>query len=47
MSEMPEWNEDDELDTRKPVGLRVVAAIVIVGLVVYFTNLFFELVVGS
>ena len=44
---MPEWNEDDELDTRKPVGLRVVAAIVIVGLVVYFTNLFFELVVGS
>ena len=43
---MPEWNEDDELDTRKPVMLRVVAAIVIVGLVVYFTNLFFELVIG-
>ncbi len=41
---MPEWNEDDELDTRKPLLLRVVAAIVVVGLVIFIADLFFSLV---
>ena len=45
MSEMPEWNDDDELDTRKPLILRVVAVVVIVGLVVYIADLFFALLV--
>ena len=45
VSDMPEWNEDDELDTRKPLILRVVAAVVIVGLLVYIADLFFALVV--
>ena len=47
VSEMPEWDEDDELDTRKPVGLRIVAAIVVVGLVVYIADLFFSLLVNG
>ena len=47
MNEMPEWDEDDELDTTKPLLLRIVAAVVIVGLVVYFTNLFFSLLVDA
>lgn len=47
VSEMPEWDEDDELDTRKPIFLRVVAAIVVVGLVVYIANLFFSLLVDG
>jgi preprotein translocase subunit SecE len=42
---MPEWNDDDELDTRKPLILRVVAVVVIVGLVVYIADLFFRLLV--
>ena len=44
---MPEWNEDDELDTRKPLFLRVVAAVVIIGLVVYIADLFFRLLVNG
>jgi hypothetical protein len=40
---MPDWNEDDELDTRKPLILRITAAVVIVGLVVYIADLFFSL----
>lgn len=47
MSEMPEWNEDDELDTRKPLLLRVIAAVVIVGLLVYIADLFFSLLVSQ
>lgn len=43
MSEMPDWNEDDELDTRKPLFLRIVAVIVVVGLVIYIADLFFSL----
>jgi len=43
MSDMPDWDEDDELDTRKPLILRITAAIVIVGLVVYIADLFFSL----
>lgn len=42
---MPEWDDDDELDTRKPLILRVVAVVVIVGLVVYIADLFFSLLV--
>ncbi len=41
---MPEWSEDDELDTRKPLLLRVVAVIVVVGLVIFIADLFFSLV---
>lgn len=43
MNEMPDWNDDDELDTRKPLILRVVAVVVVVGLVVYIADLFFSL----
>lgn len=44
---MPEWDEDDELDTRKPLILRVTAAIVIVGLVIYIADLFFSLLLNQ
>lgn len=44
---MPEWDDDDELDTRKPLILRVTAAIVIVGMVVYIADLFFRLLVDQ
>jgi hypothetical protein len=47
MSEMPEWNEDDELDTRKPLLLKIVAVVVVVGLVVYIADLFFSLVLDN
>lgn len=43
MSEMPDWNDDDELDTRKPLFVRIVAVVVVVGLVIYITDLFFSL----
>ncbi len=45
MSGQPDWHEDDELDTRKPLFLRVVAGIVIVGLVLFIADLFFTFVV--
>lgn len=41
---MPEWDEDDELDTRKPLLLRVTAIIVVIGLVLLIANLFFDLI---
>ena len=44
---MPEWNEDDELDTRKPLLLKIVAVVVVVGLVVYIADLFFSLVLDN
>ena len=44
---MPEWDEDDELDTRKPLILRVTAAILIVGLVIYIADLFFSLLLNQ
>ena len=47
MNEMPEWNEDDELDTKKPLLLRITAAVVIVGLVVYIADLFFSLILDG
>ena len=35
--------DEDELDTRKSPLLRIVAFVVVIGLVLYFANLFFEL----
>ncbi len=43
---MPEWDEDDELDTRKPLILRITAIIVVIGLVVFIADLFFDLILG-
>lgn len=43
---MPEWDEDDELDTRKPLILRITAVIVVIGLVVFIADLFFDLILG-
>lgn len=45
MNDPPDWNQDDEIDTRKPLLLRVIAALVIVGLVVYIADLFFRLLI--
>ncbi|MDP9066916.1 MAG: hypothetical protein M3N53_01030 [Actinomycetota bacterium] len=42
--EPTEWSDEDELDTRKPLFLRLVAAVVIVGLVIFIADLFFSLV---
>lgn len=46
MNEMPEWDEDDELDTRKPLILRITAVVVVIGLVVFIADLFFDLILG-
>ena len=43
---MPEWDEDDELDTKKPLILRVTAVIVVIGLVIFIADLFFNLILG-
>ena len=36
--------DDDELDTKKSPLVRIVAFVLVIGLVLYFTDLFFELV---
>lgn len=46
ISAMPEWDEDDELDTRKPLILRVTAVVVAIGLVLFIADLFFNLLLG-
>lgn len=43
---MPEYDDDDELDTRKPLILKITAVVVIIGLVVLIADLFFSLVLG-
>lgn len=42
-----DWTESDELDTRKPLILRIVAFVVIVGLLLYIVDLFVALVTGG
>jgi hypothetical protein len=45
LSQQPNWDDaDEELDTRKSPLIRVVAAVVIVGLVIFIADLFFSLV---
>jgi hypothetical protein len=45
VSQEPNWDDaEEELDTRKSPLLKAVAAIVIVGLVIFIADLFFSLV---
>lgn len=46
LTAMPEWDEDDELDTKKPLILRITAIVVVVGLVLFIADLFFNLILG-
>lgn len=39
------YEDDDELDTRKPLFLRVVAGVVIVALLLFIVDLFVDLVI--
>lgn len=43
---MPEYDDDDELDTRKPLILKITAVVVVIGLIVLIADLFFSLILG-